>query len=236
MTANNTKNKSTAKRKLVPAVGMLLASAMALSSSTYAWFTMSREVSVTGIQMTASVPEDLQISAGLNMHTGTLTTANTNTNATKVSAPGDDDWSNTVRISDYYKFGYILPASSDTGNDIFFTPNANMAGKSVTVDATFTQADTTVGANMTSFGVGSTYASYTAEAGTKGYYIDIPVWFRTSSKTAQNLKVIATIGDGPTAGGDLYKAARVAILGTDSAAGDTQKNACQQWRNPYLLR
>ena len=33
-------------------------------TDSYAWFTMSREVEVTGIKMTASVPEDLQISLG----------------------------------------------------------------------------------------------------------------------------------------------------------------------------
>ena len=49
---------------MIPAIAMLTVSAMTLASSTYAWFTMSREVEVQNIQMTATVPEDIQISLG----------------------------------------------------------------------------------------------------------------------------------------------------------------------------
>ncbi|MDD6098764.1 MAG: hypothetical protein PUB66_08630, partial [Oscillospiraceae bacterium] len=59
-----TNNKGSAKKKLLPAVAMLTTSAVMLSTSTYAWFTMSREVEVTGIQMTATTPDDMQISIG----------------------------------------------------------------------------------------------------------------------------------------------------------------------------
>ena len=64
MTKQNNEKKSNARRKLIPAIGMLTVSAMMLSSTTYAWFTMSREVEVTGIQLAATVPEDIQISLG----------------------------------------------------------------------------------------------------------------------------------------------------------------------------
>ena len=64
MTTNNNKKKPSAARKLIPAIGMLTVSAMMLSSSTYAWFTMSREVEVQNIQMVATTPEDIQISLG----------------------------------------------------------------------------------------------------------------------------------------------------------------------------
>ena len=66
MTAQTNKKSSSIKRKLIPATAMLVASAMALASSTYAWFTMSREVEVQNIQMVATVPEDIQISLGHN--------------------------------------------------------------------------------------------------------------------------------------------------------------------------
>jgi len=52
MTKKN--NANSARRKLIPAVGMLVVSAMMLSSSTYAWFTMSDNVSVTGMQLKAT--------------------------------------------------------------------------------------------------------------------------------------------------------------------------------------
>jgi len=56
----NTK-KTSAKRKLLPAVGMLAISATMLATSTYAWFTMNKEVSVTGMQVKAHAEEGLLI-------------------------------------------------------------------------------------------------------------------------------------------------------------------------------
>ena len=57
----NMKKKSTA-RKLLPAAGMLAVSASMLATSTYAWFTMNKEVSVTGMMMRTSVGNNLLIS------------------------------------------------------------------------------------------------------------------------------------------------------------------------------
>ena len=56
--------KSNAKRKFAAAAAMLLISALVLSSATYAWFTMSKEVEVTNIQLTATVPETIELSLG----------------------------------------------------------------------------------------------------------------------------------------------------------------------------
>jgi hypothetical protein len=49
-------------RKLVPAVGMLAVSGMMLATSTYAWFTMNKEVEVTGLTMKTKVGANLLIS------------------------------------------------------------------------------------------------------------------------------------------------------------------------------
>ena len=242
MTKKNTTKKSSASRKLIPAIGMLTVSAMMLSSATYAWFTMSREVEVTGIKMTATVPENLEISLGEGMITAAgLQTTNTNTNATKVNEPAntglkgadEKDWTNSVAVGDYYDFGYLLPASSINGTDIWYTLNANDAGRSVDVNASFAQADD-AGGGMTSYNVlatkGSHEANY-ADYETKGYYIDIPVWFRTSAQSDINLGVIATISTGRNDGagavdtGDLYKATRVAILDADGAANSASDSA-----------
>lgn len=54
--------KNSARRKLIPAIGMLTVSAMMLSSSTYAWFTMNKEVEVTGLTMKTKVSSNLLIS------------------------------------------------------------------------------------------------------------------------------------------------------------------------------
>ena len=48
-------------KKLIPALCMLLISAVLLGTSTYAWFSMSGEVSATGMQVKAATDSDLQI-------------------------------------------------------------------------------------------------------------------------------------------------------------------------------
>ncbi|MBR4318850.1 MAG: hypothetical protein IKP69_02210, partial [Oscillospiraceae bacterium] len=154
MTAQTNKKNSSIKKRLVPATAMLVASAMALASSTYAWFTMSREVEVKNIQMTATVPEDIQISLG-HLYKDADTDATTQADASLfastgvlhgnksadncgVDAPSTDwDWSNTADISAYYQIGKLIPASSQTGADIFFTPDADGVGKTVKKDAKY---------------------------------------------------------------------------------------------------
>lgn len=52
-----------AMRKLIPAVIMLLISAMLVGTSTYAWFSMNRTVTVTGMQVQAKAEKSLVVSA-----------------------------------------------------------------------------------------------------------------------------------------------------------------------------
>jgi len=251
-----TKKKSVAK-KLIPATSMLLVSATMLASSTYAWFTMSREVEVKNIQMTATTPEDIQISLGeisghneatsLAKNTGFLV----DTTVDVAQAPTKDfDWSNTADISHYYKFGKLIPASSDTGSSIFFTPDASGVGRTMKDGAKFYQA----ASGLTAYGTGTAAAvsnnddasakahivtSSDTWTGTKstawnltnddGYYVDIPVWLRTTSLNSQDIYVTGYVLDktvdtnDSTDTDDLYKAVRVAVLGgeTDDTAGIT---------------
>lgn len=60
MKTNNKKKGNTAK-KLIPAAMMLAVSASMLGTSTYAWFSMNKTVTATGISMTATVPNQLLI-------------------------------------------------------------------------------------------------------------------------------------------------------------------------------
>jgi hypothetical protein len=292
MTRKNNEKKSNASRKLIPAIGMLTASAMMLSSATYAWFTMSREVEVKNIQMTATVPEDIQISLGkigttddvsemststgdgsLAMNTGFLMTS-----ANAVVAPREDgvdnndiDWANSVDVSAYYGFGKLIPASSISGQNIIFTPDANGVGKTVKSTAKFYQAATaatagseatvlagtngTVGdgtlnatahtyadvTDRTATWAGTTYEAASAWNNTNddGYYIDIPVWLRTSSESVSvgvqayvvdvaaddAVDELAGADDATADGEKLYKAVRVAILdGTAATAGTAISN------------
>ena len=232
-------------KKLIPAAGMLMLSAAMLGTSTFAWFTMNKEVELTGIQMTATVPSDLQIALGeindgseansLAKSTSYLVSSNN-----VVTAPADQkdddpfDWSNTADISKYYQFGKLIPASSTNGVQVFYTADATGVGKTYSsgAEAVLTTASgaTTAHANTSTSDTWSsgTYvaaASYT-DTQDDGFYVDIPVWLRTSNKDATSVYVTGFISDNGNPSGlpsgsdgdDLYKAVRVAILKDDGTA------------------
>lgn len=261
-------NKKTNK-KLVSAGAMFLLSAAMLGSATYAWFTMSREVEVQNIQMTATVPDDMQISLGkigstasadstseaysLAKSTGVLVNTSGVVATPRNNVANDAlDWSNSVDISKYYQFGKLMPASSTDGVNVFFTPDSSGVGKTLKEGAAFYQAsagataykwatdsftaagtndsamatayiDNTSGGNDATWTSAYTKAASWSDTNDDGYYIDIPVWLRTSSTDSLNVYVYGYVTDkseeeqGDT--DDLYKAVRVAVL-TDAGAAD----------------
>jgi len=269
----NTNTKTNNRKKLIPAAGALMISAAMLGTSTYAWFTMSREVELQNIQMTATVPEDIQISLGKIGTTSDVTAQSTKTadgalamttgylmnTGNVVTPPREDgtdfdniDWSNTADVSHYYSFGKLIPASSDTGESIFFTPDANGIGQTVKTTARYFTAvngvTTVAESDVTGDGSGTlnatahinTGASWTATqssawnaTGDDGYYIDIPVWLRTSSKDATTVSVKAYVKDltqipnfgtndpATDTNKELYRAVRVAILTPSGTAAAT---------------
>jgi hypothetical protein len=255
MTTNqNNKKKPNAARKLIPAVGMLTASAMMLASSTYAWFTMSREVEVKNIQMTATTPENIQLSFGaIGTPSETNSLANNGGYLTGDAPAVDTDWANIGDISHYYRFGKLIPASSTDGANVFFTADAAGVGRTMKTGAKFYQAC----AGATAYGTGTAAAvdgndnaSATAhiitdaddvwntgddtdayapalawnDTNDDGYYVDIPIWLRTSSSNEQTIYVYGFAcdkteeneadSDAAIDNDDLYKAVRVAILST----------------------
>lgn len=239
-------------KKIVASVSMLALSASMLGAATYAWFTMSREVEVNNIQLTATTPEDIQISLGEITDHSVSTSLAKNTGYLAVSegkatAPStnDFDWSNTADISHYYSFGKLIPASSDTGASIFFTPDANGIGQTVKTNARYytAVAGTTVTNNYNATSHIKTATEWTPSGAVgwdatndDGYYIDIPVWFRTSSTAGANLSVKAYVVDrneitgfgddtsGTATHKELYRAVRVAILNPNGTAAASSGN------------
>jgi len=254
---------------------MLLVSATMLASSTYAWFTMSREVEVQNIKLTATTPEDMQISIGkIGSNATTASTAETYTlsgstgvlvnTSGVVDAPREEgtpndelDWSNTADISKYYQFGKLMPASSTNGVNVYFTPDADGVGRTVKADAGYYQAaagtteykyesatnnftnagtgdsakatayvDSTSGGNDATWSTAYAKSTTWTETNDDGYYLDIPVWLRTSSSDTVNVYVTGYVKKGTnsksTADTDtddvLYQAVRVAILKADGTA------------------
>jgi hypothetical protein len=223
---------------------------------------MAREVEVTNIQMTASVPADLQISLGMLSGLGTeadghglgdnwgnlVPAIGTSADNGGVANPGDDAryWSNTADVSAYYALGKIMPASSTSGLNLYFTPDASGVGKTIKTGAKYyaavEQADIYKDANGAEYM--TTLHAYTGKTsadtsgavtawnaaykkGTEwnktnddGYFVDIPVWIRSSSETATQLSVDAYVSTSSKKDNDdLYLAARAVIL------NDTRKTS-----------
>lgn len=213
MRTNDKKNTS-AKKKLIPAVAMLTTSAIMLSTATYAWFTMSREVDVTGIKLTATTPQTIEVSLGK---------APTSSDATEAEEPGTTAtlWSHAAASSTVYSsFGKLIPASSVNGFNMFYTTHATENGKKVdtTIDGAFSVASTAAKVTFKTGGASAPTSTETVSATTtkddEGYYLDIPVWFRTTSTTDVNLGLEVDIKNSSDDDTEsvLYKAARVAIL------------------------
>lgn len=74
-------------KKLIPALCMLLVSAVMLGSTTFAWFSMNRTVTATGMEIKAEVPTQLLISADNSTWGNTMTFASEKTLNPKGVAP-----------------------------------------------------------------------------------------------------------------------------------------------------
>ncbi|MBQ8228305.1 MAG: hypothetical protein IJZ88_04755 [Clostridia bacterium] len=92
--------KTIKKRAFVSAIAMLMVSAIVLTSSTFAWFSMSKEASVESMDLTVSSPEGIQISANASAWTASLT----------VDQIFDNDDATTSRYDAYEGNNNLYPA------------------------------------------------------------------------------------------------------------------------------
>lgn len=228
------KNKDTSStKKLIPAVAMLMTSAIMLTTSTYAWFTLNKEVEVTGLKMAAVAGDSLEITLG-------ALTGDTKSGATigdKITTCGDVanlGWCRAEAIDSYYSvIGEIKPASSANGNEMFKVNEEGVyaGGQAVEENTPVTLLDNT-DTNSRNFmpviELDNTYHEDNLTNGeddenSKGYYIDIPMWIRSnnSDTNENNRKVNAwvqitdptkDVTDGTSNGSDLIKAVRVALI------------------------
>ena len=65
--------KTIKKRAFVSAIAMLIVSAIVLTSSTFAWFSMSKQATIEQMDLTVSAPDGIQISANASAWTSSLT-------------------------------------------------------------------------------------------------------------------------------------------------------------------
>jgi hypothetical protein len=221
-----TKKKNTSPmKKLLPAVGMLAISATMLGTSTYAWFTMNKEVEVTGMELKTKVGANLLICSD-NVET-------------KYSS---EDLLQA-------RMGLLEPVSSINGTtgSFWYTVNANARGQKESGATVTKYAETTDGQNAVAgkyaydntfnatYGIkDSGAASFTggismtkpsgSSSGTDGAaygYIDYVFYLKATSDAAtQDLRMTqcnllyndAAIGGSGTAGVDLDRAWRVGVF------------------------
>lgn len=235
----NENNVSAAKR-IIPAAAMLALSAVMLSTSTYAWFTMNKQVEMTGIAMSATAGEGMEIA--LASVSGTAIAA-----ADSHDSLGDDSWKSAVIVGDYYeKIGKLRPASSVDGENLYDAVNASDGGKKaskfvkIELDTSSTAEDAKKMAELKLKGT----LTETAEGGTPptidtegrvGYYVDIPVFLRTNKakgdesegKIYCKMKIQKREDDGSISTtsdtSDLYKAVRVAFVPSTTGTSSTTK-------------
>ena len=218
----NVRNKSSARRKLIPAISMLTVSAIMLSTATYAWFTMNKKVEMTGLNMTASTGEGMDIALAEVSSSGGLTFSKTITNDDAETNLG---WKDAVKVDEYYSdIGKLKPASSADGKNFFDATDASNGGRTATKFTKIELNET----NMAQLSPRTTItpdSEMGSTAGHDGYYVDIPVHLRTSkAKTADKgsesiyyKMVINNNETGDKATNELYKAVRVAFINGDTA-------------------
>lgn len=212
---NENKNKHSARKKLIPAVAMLTTSAIMLSTATYAWFTMNKEVEMTGLNMTATTAGALEISLGGVDSSGTIA-------ADLKEQPGDTtdetSWTSAIKAAEYYNSIDLVKPSSSVDAKTFYdatdASNAGMTAKNFK-DVTATGRVTTTPRTT----IDKSADSITSGAGSN-YYVEIPVHLRTSnvsnsdSKTSSKIYYKMAIDNNKTGGStdELYKAVRVALV------------------------
>jgi hypothetical protein len=208
MMKNNDKRKGNTAKKLLPAAGMLALSASMLATSTYAWFTMNKEVTVTGMEMRTKVSENLLISAD------TLT-------STAIKA--DDTFNNSlVQLVD----GLIEPVSTVDGKNFFYTAGTNVQGNGAVLNKNWaTYADTAAGKAA----FANEYALSGDDASAAVGYVDYVYQLKAiNGATASEirLKDLTLTYGGAAANGQ--KATRVAVfaenLGSKTGASSSTTN------------
>lgn len=122
------------RRTFVSAIAMLIVSAIVLTSSTFAWFSMARQVGVKEMELTVTSPEGVQISANTANWTTQISIDDLNPAEGATSRfKADEDHTNNFPA-------LLRPSSSRMGTagylPVFFEGNVNDAGLITAVQKT----------------------------------------------------------------------------------------------------
>lgn len=183
-------------RKLIPAIATLLVAVVVMSTASYAWFTISKEAKVTGINMTASAPSSLLV----NRESSVL-----------APATGAPQWANEYDITENgtrYQFGTgaLMPSSSLTGlTGTFYAAKDGL-------DATGAPTATSTWKSSTS-GAGSSSEIIALANNVNGHYVDYKLSFKVLDATAPvNVAIDRAKTTVTSTTGNLYNAIRIAVV------------------------
>lgn len=222
------------KKKVLASSSMLVVSAMMLSTATYAWFTMNKEVSVTGMELKAHSEEGLlinEVKLATSNSWDNQATANTtptlialrpsstqdftkwwhaNSKVSADEAGVGSDSGNTVEISTGVLYKEVTAGATGISDKVF-VDNEDAATDAATGNS---KAETHVYYDNASFGD----AAKTQYDDGEGYYIKYTYYLKSSGEgtlTINNLqaKVTATKlnADGQTDSTNLDKSLRVGV-------------------------
>jgi hypothetical protein len=225
---NTTTKKASANKKLLPAAGSLLISAAMLGTSTYAWFTMNKEVKVTGMEVKAHAEEGLlinevaaaasntwdDIATGGASQAVVLRPSSTYDLVTwwhansKLSADeaGIDNLSGTVVDSSGNKYVNVTAGETGVEDNVVVGP----VGGEGTVATGNTRAETHVYYRDASFGD----ASGTSYDDGEGFYVKYTYYLKSSGDadlTVSNLRAMVKATKNAGSSDDLDPCLRVGI-------------------------
>ena len=174
-----TNKKNSTARKLLPAFAMLTVSAISLSSATYAWFTMNKEVKVSNMHVRALAEDGLLINEVITANDANwddeATAAQTSANAS-VLYPASTANGSTWYHAASKKSNSAAAASSGTASSDLVSNYDTLSGLVAITGMTETTAVGGSTAARTTYG-----ATATALA---GYYVQYTYYLKSSSGSA----------------------------------------------------
>ena len=182
------------RKQLMAAIAMVVVSAVALSSSTYAWFAANNKVTAEGMQVQATAEGGIEIAY---VEGGTDPTSD---KYSTIATAGMND------ATALYPTSTIAEQTAGQISSPWYHAIAATANASTAKEGTYSTLNLTNGA-----------------ADDKNYYVVKKFRVRSvsSSKTAKDLKVskvTVSVADGTAATGALDKSLRVAAVGKDGVA------------------
>jgi hypothetical protein len=208
--------KNNIKRKLVPAIAMLACSAVMLSTATYAWFTMNKEVSVTNMQVKAKADQGLLIN-----EVATATDPNWDEEATANQTTGGIQLHATSTANTNSWFYAYSKKANDAAAATASANSANLSGTYNSLTATEYEAQAaSAGTNALTQVYYRDIDGDSAYDEGEGYYVKYTYYLKSSSDAltpslaanGESLQIKEVTVTGNSGSAALDKSIRVAVV------------------------